>query len=210
MVQSSTMRSETLSGFFCQVKDLFVVALCVWCSPYFGFGKRACERCIGPLQKFGALDMQRSADLFVDVDPLCSGGPMFPHEGRLCGSWCAMREVELSTARCMQVAFLNGEGCGRCVFNLPVTKTDPQALGKKRTHSVGGSETLCPVKVPWCSSSWTSWCSPNSSAVVAFCWRSVHHKKRCNTHVPEVGRVDGDEHQSHWGVVSHRGARTSG
>ena len=42
--------------------------------------------------------------------------------------------------------------CGRCVFNLPVTKTDPQALGKKRTHACAcstsaGSESMCPVKV---------------------------------------------------------------
>ena len=41
----------------------------------------------------------------------------------------------------------------RCVFNLPVTKTDPEALGKKRTHActcsahVGGGESLCSVKV---------------------------------------------------------------
>ena len=116
-------------------------------------GKRACERSIGPPQKCGAQDMQKLADLAVGVDPLCSGGPVFPREGTLCGSWWAMREVELSTARCMQVEFLKGEGCGRCVFNLPVTKTDPQALGKKRTHacacsaSVGGGESLCPVKV---------------------------------------------------------------
>ena len=78
----------------------------------------------------------------VGVDPLCSGGPMFTREGTLCGSWWAMRAVELSTARCMQVEFLKGEGCGRCVFNLPVTKTDPQALGKKR------SESMCRSKWP--------------------------------------------------------------
>ena len=102
-------------------------------------GKRACERGIGPPQKCGALDMQKLADLAVGVDPLCSGGPMFTREGTLCGSWWVMREVELSTARCMQVEFL--KGCGRCVFNLPITKTDPQALGKKR------SESMCPVKV---------------------------------------------------------------
>ena len=86
---------------------------------------------------------------------LCgAGGPIFPREGTLCGAWWAIREVELSTARCMQVTFLGGEGCGRCIFDLPVTKTDPQALGKKRTHAcacsatvVAGGGTLCPVKV---------------------------------------------------------------
>ena len=116
-------------------------------------GKCACERGIGPPKKCGALDMQKLADLAVGSEPLCAGGPIFPREGTLCGAWWAMREVELSTARCMQVTFLEGEGCGRCVFNLPVTKTDPQALGKKRTHAcacsatVAGGGALCPVKV---------------------------------------------------------------
>ena len=84
-------------------------------------GKRACERGIGPPRKCGALDMQKLADLAVGRDPLCAGGPIFPREGTLCGAWWAMREVELSTTRCMQVTFLGGEGCGRCVFDLPVT-----------------------------------------------------------------------------------------
>ena len=105
-------------------------------------GKRACERGIGPPRKCGALDMQKLADLAVGRDPLCAGGPIFPREGTLCGAWWAMREVELSTARCMQVTFLGGEGCGRCVFDLPVTKTDPQALGKKRTHACACSATV--------------------------------------------------------------------
>ena len=46
---------------------------------------------------------------------------------------------------------------------------------------------------------------------MAFGWRSVHHKKRCNTHVPEAGGVDGDGHQSHRArVPSHRGASHGG
>ena len=96
--------------------------------------------------------MKKLADLTIASDPLCPEGPMWPREGTLCGCWWAMREVELSTARCMQVTFLGGPGCGRCVFDLPVTKADPQALGKKRTHTcacstIAGSEALCPVKV---------------------------------------------------------------
>ena len=165
----------------------------------------------------------RSWQSSVGVDPLCSGGPMFPREGTLCGSWWAMREVELSTVRCMQVKFLTGEGCGRCVFNLPVTTTDPQALGKERTHacacstSVGGGRSLCLVKV----ARKLYHCAVHHGPVgvhpipailpLAFCWRSVHQEKRCNTHVPEVGRVDGEGHQSHWArVPSHLGASHGG
>ena len=112
-------------------------------------GKRA--RDIGPPQKCGALDM-KLADLTIASDPLCPVGPMWPRESTLCGCWWAMREVELSTARCMQVTVLIGPGCGRCVFDLLVTKTDPQGLGKKRTHTcacstVVGSEAMCPVWV---------------------------------------------------------------
>ena len=51
------------------------------------------------------------------------------------------REVELSTARCVQVTFLSGPHCLRCVFDSPVTKMDPQALGKKRAHTCAWSTT---------------------------------------------------------------------
>ena len=85
-------------------------------------GKRACDRGIGPPQKCGAFDMQKLANLSISDNPLCADGPMWPREGTLCGCWWAMREIELSVARCMQVAFLGGPGCGRCVFDLPVSK----------------------------------------------------------------------------------------
>ena len=105
-------------------------------------GKRVCERDIGPPEKCGAFDMQKLADLSITGDPLCPEGPMRTREGTLCGCWWAMREVELSTARCMQVTFLGGPGCGRCVIDFPVTKSDPQALGKKRTHTCACSTVV--------------------------------------------------------------------
>ena len=45
-------------------------------------------------------------------------------------------EIEVSAARCLQVAFLGGPGCGRCVFDLPVSKTDPQAVGEEEVSYV--------------------------------------------------------------------------
>ena len=86
-------------------------------------GKRACVGGIGPPQKCGAFDMQELGCLVCRVAT-----------GRHGCRW-AMREFELSTARCMQVTFLDGPGCGRCVVDLPVTKSDPHASGKKRTHT---------------------------------------------------------------------------
>ena len=116
-------------------------------------GKRACERSIGPPLKCGSFVLQKLASLQTTGVPLFKGGPRWPREGALCGCWWAMREMELSTARCRQVTFNDGPGCGTCTFDLPVSKTDLQALGKCRTHScacsgvVPGSDALCPVKV---------------------------------------------------------------
>ena len=126
-------------------------------------GKRACERGIGLPQKCGAPDIQKLADLAVGVDPLRSGGPMFSREGALCGSWWAMREVELSTDACKSSSSkVKG---GRCVFNLLWEETHARlrmfSLRWWRQVLVpgqGGQEVVL-----WCRSPWTSWCSPDSS-----------------------------------------------
>ena len=116
-------------------------------------GKRACERSIGPPRKCGSFDLRKLASLQTTGAALLKGGPRWLREGALCGCWWAMREMELSTARCKQVTFNDGPGCGTCTFDLPVSKTDLQALGKRRTHTcacsggVPGSDALCPVKV---------------------------------------------------------------
>ena len=111
---------------------------------------RACERGIGPPRKCGAFNLQKLAEVPTTQGALCKGGPRWPREGSLCGCWWAMREMELSTIRCSQVSFKAGPGCGSCTFGLPVSKTDSQALGKRRTHtcacSAAGGRSLCPVK----------------------------------------------------------------
>ena len=113
-------------------------------------GTRACERGIGPPRKCGAFNLQKLAEVPTTQGALCKGGPRWPLEGTLCGCWWAMREMELSTIRCRQVTFKVGPGCGSCTFDLPVSKTDTQALGKRRTHtcacSAAGARSLCPVK----------------------------------------------------------------
>ena len=58
----------------------------------------------------------------------------------------------VSTARHRQVAFKVGPGCGTYTFDLPMTKTDTQALGKRWSHSCACSVAasaglMCPVKV---------------------------------------------------------------
>ena len=58
-----------------------------------------------------------------------------------------------STTRCRQVMFKVGPGCGSCTFDLPVSMTDTQALGKRRTDScacsaaVPAARSLCHIEV---------------------------------------------------------------
>eukprot|EP00971_Amphidinium_carterae_P112220 2222827-Amphidinium_carterae.1 len=56
-----------------------------------------------------------------------------------------LREIELATARRNQVELRDGPGCGIAVVDLPVSKTDFQALGKKRAHGCACPSLLCPV-----------------------------------------------------------------
>ena len=177
-------------------------------------GKRACDRGIGPPQKCGAFDMQKLALLSISDNPLCTDGPMWPREGTLCGCRWALREIELSVARCMQVTFLGGPGCGRCVFDLPVSKTDPQSLGKKRTHTcacspaVVGSEALCPVKVAKKLHNAAEPVGAHPIPGMRPLWPTVDGKfvsKRAATLTfSEARRVDSSGHHSHWTrVPSH-------
>ena len=107
-------------------------------------GKKACERGIGPPQKCGASDMQKLADLtcpsrvirYVQKVQCGRGKELYAAAGGRCA------RSSCPPARCMQVTFLGGPGCGRCVFNLPVNMSDPQALGKKRTHTCAAQPLL--------------------------------------------------------------------
>ena len=58
-----------------------------------------------------------------------------------------LREIEVSAAVVGQVTFQEGEdSCGTAPLNLPVSKSDTQALGKKRTHVCACPSPLCPVR----------------------------------------------------------------
>ena len=93
-------------------------------------GKRACERSIGPPQKCGAFNMQKLANLTISGDPLC-------HSWDLCGhgkAHCVVVGGQCERSSCLppgvcRLPFLGGQGCGRCVFDLPVSKTDPGSGG---------------------------------------------------------------------------------
>ena len=74
------------------------------------------------------------ANLTISGDPLCTAGPLWPREGTLCRCWWAVREIELLAARCLQVKFLGGPGCGRCFFDLPRVQDRPASGGEEDSH----------------------------------------------------------------------------
>ena len=150
----------------------------------------------------GALGLLRSVvlstcRLAVCDDSWCSGGPMFSREGTLRVSCWAMREVELSTARCVQVTLMKGVGAAFSICPSPKQTRKPLARNEHTLAHVQPplqaaspcARSRWPGSCTMCSSSRTSWYSPNcnNEAVVAFSWRSAHQQKRSNTHVPEAG-----------------------
>ena len=108
--------------------------------------------------------MQKLADLSTTGDPSCPEGPMWPREGTLCGCWWAMREVELSTALCMQATFLGGPDCGQSaspaaeaetsccedVRHTSVWRPPRKGRGSRRT---GDKIGICSRGVAWCGGS---------------------------------------------------------
>lgn len=116
-------------------------------------GTRACTRGAGPPRKCGPLDMAAVAALPDEEAPCVPKGPKWPRDGVLLGCWWAMREVELSTARVCQVSLEGGPGCGAAVLDLPVSKADVRALGKRRRLEcacggvASGASATCPVAI---------------------------------------------------------------
>jgi hypothetical protein len=110
---------------------------------------RAVLRGIGPPARAAPFDLHAVAQLdaervqeLVDVH-----GPVAAKSTVLIASWWMLREIELAAANVGQITFQVQEGtCGTATFNLPVSKSDVQALGKFRTHVCTCPSPLCPVK----------------------------------------------------------------
>jgi hypothetical protein len=56
-----------------------------------------------------------------------------------------LREIELAAAVVGQFVIHEGDGCGTATIDLPVSKSDVKALGKRRTHVCTCPSPLCPV-----------------------------------------------------------------
>ena len=108
--------------------------------------KHACRRGQGPAKKAGALPLERLGSLPSSWDgPRSAKGPARPRSAILVGSWWGMREIELAGLRVSSLTFSEGDGCGTCRVNLPVSKTDAEALGKFRLHGCCCEQGGCPV-----------------------------------------------------------------
>ena len=112
---------------------------------------RATTRGLGPPAQAAAFDILAVAQLvgkkFVGDQGV--GIPRQPIDVVLVASWWLLRELELSTALTSQLVFVGvcGESSTRASveFHLPISKTDPRALGKRRSLACTCPFDACPV-----------------------------------------------------------------
>ena len=95
--------------------------------------KRSCERGMGQPMRVLAFPFSRLGELPGGTAPWAPGGPLSPRNAIVAGSCFLTREVELSTARACLVE-IQLKPSLHVTWCLPVSKTDQQALGGRRTH----------------------------------------------------------------------------
>ena len=107
---------------------------------------RSLRRGRGPARQADPIDL----DAAVRVNTMavhamgCKVGAPVP--AVMVASWWMLRELEASTATLGQVSFEGGPGCGSGKLNLPISKADIAALGKKwRSYCCACPSRVCPV-----------------------------------------------------------------
>jgi hypothetical protein len=118
--------------------------------------RRACTRGLGSPKQSGAFPMERIPELCNTQVSWAANGPMWPSRTLLCGCWWLTREIELSNA---VVGDITRPDPDSIRWNLPASKSDPQALGMARTHKCacgllsGGTpsvdHSMCPACNLW-------------------------------------------------------------
>ena len=112
---------------------------------------RATTRGLGPAAQAEPFDMNMVAKLAEDDARTDVGGdgPEHPRDAVLVASWWLLREIELSTATVGQTSFSGP--CGQeaprasATILLPVSKSDPTALGRRRALGCSCPSPACPV-----------------------------------------------------------------
>ena len=83
--------------------------------------------------------------LGLDDNPITAGGPVGPVEFVVAGSFFLMREIELAAADCGNVHL--DDKARTVTWRLPMSKTDPRALGTERSWGClcsEGKDLPCP------------------------------------------------------------------
>lgn len=92
---------------------------------------RSCERGIGPAKQAGVIDIVAAVNLGLNCQALVPQGPLSPIVMLTIGCFFGNREIELSLGRFS--SFKVSDSKDRLTVHLPVSKTDPCALGCHRS-----------------------------------------------------------------------------
>ena len=109
---------------------------------------RSTLRGLGPPKQAQPFQLLSIAQHLYTKKP-CPGAYNFvsPHCAVIVASWWMLREIELSALRLQDVVIKGAGGsCGVATLHLPVSKTDPGALGTFRSLSCACPSVLCPVR----------------------------------------------------------------
>ena len=90
---------------------------------------RSLSRGLGPPRQSAEISLREVVRLNLDVEPLCSSGPINPGCMFVLGSYFLLREIELSLALVANFQVVEGPVV---IWKLPASKTDPEAISVTR------------------------------------------------------------------------------
>ena len=101
-----------------------------------------------------ALPFDRLCRLPGGTEAFASGGPVSSRNAIVAGSWFLKREAELSLASAASVSISIAGATPTVSWRLPVSKTDPKALGTSRVHGCAcvdpsSPSSSCPAHAVW-------------------------------------------------------------
>ena len=107
---------------------------------------RSVQRGLGTSRQSSPVDIQRIYALDLPSTPLCPGGPISPKSFAVLGVFFMTREIEITCAGFSDLRM--DEAQSELSWRLPVSKSDPRALGTTRTWGCvcsGDRSIVCPL-----------------------------------------------------------------
>ena len=121
---------------------------------------RAVTRGLGPARQAEPFDLKAVGEIDEESNlllPLATH-PALPKQAVVFASWWLLREIELASIMVSQITLsgrvvqldagdfdVEGSTCGTATVDLPVSKADVRALGKRRTLRCACPSALCPL-----------------------------------------------------------------